>query len=94
VPLYNKLLNNKEEYEMLLNENIIDIKEASNLLGVYHTTIRKMIKRHEAIKMKNPDELSDEDKKFVCVPYGRMGSKIIFSREKIMNFKKELTESM
>lgn len=79
---------------MLLHENIIDIKEVASLLGVYHTTIRKMIKRHEAIKMKNPDELSDEDKKFVCVPYGRIGSKIIFSREKIMNFKKEVIDSM
>lgn len=67
-------------------QTMIEVDEAAKILGVHKLTLRKWIKTYEKIKDKNPDELTDKEKILHCPPYGRIGNKLVFSKEKIEKF--------
>ena len=76
---------------MCIDEDRITIKEAANLLKVHRITLRKWISDYESIqeKLDNGEQLTSEEKKYRCPPFGRMGSMIIFSKKRIKKFLEE-----
>lgn len=62
------------------------LDEACKILGVHRTTLMVWIRRNEEIRKKNPDELTESDKKVKCPPYGRVGIRYRFKKEDLEKF--------
>lgn len=76
-------MENKEKNEFL------SIKEASAIIGIHQYTLHEWIKKHQNIKIKNENELTESEKKFRCPPFSRIGKRYRFTREDIEKFIKD-----
>lgn len=68
------------------DKNFITLPEAATMLKMHRVTLRKIIFEYEFIQSKNINDLTEENKKFRCPPYGRIGKKIVFSKEKLQKY--------
>lgn len=73
----------------MTNQKFIWINEAADLLGIKRMTLYAWIRRNEEIRKKNPNELTESDKRNKCPSYGKMGSRYRFKLEDIQKFIEE-----